>query len=252
MTTTQKRWFVLGTAVLSVALLAGCSGATAPTSTTSDADAYECNGRFVDPETYADGMTADQLPEEDVEGTAVAVDDAGDGAMTDDLSSWIVAVQQDDSVTLLHPLEVEGEYDVVIFDRMDEVPATGEPGWMLTSSASCALALDPSPLTSANVALDPSAEPAADSTSVALLVTERECNSGQDAEGRIDLLSLEETTDAVIIRVGVRAQQGAFNCQSNPPTSFTVELSEPLGDRELLDGSLVIPQPIPPQPELGY
>jgi hypothetical protein len=29
---------------------------------------------------------------------------------------------------------------------------------------------------------------------------------------------------------------GAYTCPGNPPTGVTVELSEPLGDRQLLDG----------------
>ncbi|MFB7252305.1 hypothetical protein [Microbacterium sp. NPDC056234] len=266
MTTTQKRWTRSGLAVVSALLLAGCSGAPAPSSTAepgsaagadsasqAEAEAYECNGRFIDPETYHAGVRADRLPEADAAGIAAAVEDVGGAAMDGDLSAWIIAVQATDSVTMLHPLEAEGDYEVVIVDRMDELPATGEPGWILTSSASCTLALDPSPLTSAEVALDPAAAPDADSTRLALLVTERDCNSGRDAEGRIEVVSLEETEDAVLIRVAVRPHEGegAFTCQSNPPTPFTVELSEPLGDRELLDGSLVIPQPIPVQPELG-
>lgn len=263
--TTQKRWSMVGAGVLLAMLLAGCSATTAPTSaaepqTTAASDsppptdsvAYECNGRFIDPEIFNADARADQLPAEDAAGIAAGVDDFGDGGYLGDPSAWIIAARSGGSVTLLRPLEVEGDYDVVIFDEMDEVPATGEPGWMLTSSASCTLALDPSPLTSAHVALDPSAEPVPDGTSVALLVTERACNSGQDAEGRVELVSLEETEEAVTVRVAVEPQEGAFTCQSNPPTPFTVELSEPLGDREVLDGSLVVPRPIPVQPEFGF
>ncbi len=41
------------------------------------------------------------------------------------------------------------------------------------------------------------------SRDLALLVTERECNSGQDAEGRVRLIELIETADAVKIMIGV-------------------------------------------------
>lgn len=266
MTTMQKRWTRVGVAVASALMLAGCTGAPAPISTaepdgaaasgtTAPADfvAYECNGRFVDPEIYNAGVRADHLPAEDAAGIAAGVDDLGDGGFLDDPSAWIIAARSGSSVTLLRPLQSEGDYDIVIFDKMDEVPATGEPGWMLTSSASCTLALDPLPLTPAEVALDPAGGPASDSTRLALLVTERACNSGQDADGRVELVSLEETAEAVIVRVAVRPHDGdgAFTCQSNPPTPFSVELSEPLGDREVLDGSLVIPQPLPMQTEIG-
>ncbi|MGF6824510.1 hypothetical protein M2317_003439 [Microbacterium sp. ZKA21] len=267
MTTTQKQWFSVGAAILSAVLLAGCSAATTPTSTAepvgdtasdsasaADTGPYECNGRFVDPATFDEGLPADQLPEQDATGIAAAVDDAGGDALDGDLSEWIVGARADGSITLLRPLEGEGQYDVVIYDRMAELPATGEAGWMLTSSSSCALTLDASPFGPGNVALDSSAVPAADSTTLALRVTERACNSGEDAEGRVELVSLEETEDAVIIRVAVRPREGdgAYTCQSNPPTPFTVELAEPLGDREVLDGSLVVPQPIPVQQEISF
>lgn len=267
MTTTQKRWTRVGLAVVSALVLAGCSGAPVPSSTAApestaaadsaspaDSVAYECNGRFVDPETHNADVRADQLPAEDAAGIAAGAADMGDDALLADPSAWIIAARSGSSVTLLRPLEAEGDYDVVVFDEMDEVPATGEPGWMLTSSASCTLALDPAPLTSAQVTLDPAAATDADSTQLALFVTERECNSGRDAEGRIELVSLQETADAVIVRVAVspHTEDAAHTCQSNPPTPFTVELDEPLGDREVLDGSLVVPQPIAVQPELGF
>jgi hypothetical protein len=267
MTTTQKRWTRVGLAVVSALVLAGCSGVQVPSSTAApestavvdsappaDSVAYECNGRFVDPETYNAGVRADQLPAEDAAGIAAGVDDTGDDGLLDDPSAWIIGARSATSVTLLRPLEAEGDYDVVVYDKMDEVPATGEPGWMLTSSASCTLALDPAPLTSAVVALDPAAATDADSTQLALLVTERECNSGRDAEGRIELVSLQETADAVIVRIAVspHTEDAAHTCQSNPPTPFTVELAEPLGDREVLDGSLVIPQLIPAQADMSF
>ena len=267
MTTTRKRWTRVGLAVVSALVLAGCSGAPVPSSTAApestaaadsappaDSVAYECNGRFVDPETYNADVRADQLPAEDAAGIAAGAADMGDDALLADPSAWIIAARSGSSVTLLRPLEAEGDYDVVVYDEMDEVPATGEPGWMLTSSASCTLALDPAPLTSAVVALDPAAATDADSTQLALLVTERECNSGRDAEGRIELVSLQETADAVIVRIAVspHTEDAAHTCQSNPPTPFTVELAEPLGDREVLDGSLVIPQLIPAQADMSF
>lgn len=267
MTTTRKRWTRVGLAVVSALVLAGCSGAPVPSSTAApestaaadsappaDSVAYECNGRFVDPETYNADVRADQLPAEDAAGIAAGAADMGDDALLADPSAWIIAARSGSSVTLLRPLEAEGDYDVVVFDEMDEVPATGEPGWMLTSSASCTLALDPAPLTSVQVTLDPAAATDADSTQLALLVTERECNSGRDAEGRIELVSLQETADAVIVRVAVspHTEDAAHTCQSNPPTPFTVELAEPLGNREVLDGSLVVPRPIPVQAEMTF
>jgi hypothetical protein len=262
MTIMRRRRPAAGLVFVSVLLISGCSAATAPQSAaTPDSPsansapaggepdaAFECNGRFVDPKTFQSGIRADELPEEDAAGIDAGVDDAGQRGLIGELSAWVVAARSEESVTLLRPQEIEGDYEVVMFDRMDEAPATGKPGWMLTSSASCTLALDPAPLAPADVSLDPGAAPDAGSTQLALLVTERDCNSGEDAEGRVELLSLEETDTAVIVRVAVRPHaEGAFTCQSNPPTPFTLDLSEPLGERALLDGTFVTPRPIPVQ-----
>jgi len=35
--------------------------------------------------------------------------------------------------------------------------------------------------------------------------------------------------------IGVEAPPGGQTCPSNPPTPFTIELDEPLGDRTLTD-----------------
>lgn len=263
MRTMRRRRSIIGLALASALLMTGCSAgmashspagpggpatspSTSPSGRDGDFDAvYECNGRPVDPKTFHAGLHADQLPEADAEGIAAAADDGGFGGFIGDPAAWIIAVHSEASITLLRPEDVDGDYEVVVFDRMDQVPSTGEPGWMLTSSASCTLSLDPAPLTPADVSLDPDAMPDAESTRLALLVTERDCNGGQDAEGRVELVSLEETAEAVIVRVAIRPHtDGAFTCQSNPPTPFTVDLSEPIGEREVLNGTFVTPKPI--------
>jgi hypothetical protein len=85
-------------------------------------------------------------------------------------------------------------------------------------------------------ALDPS------STEVEVLVTERSCNSGEDARGRIVRPSVKASAGAVTVVFGVRSRAGNHTCQSNPETPFTLELPEALGDRPLLDGSSIPPR----------
>ena len=86
--------------------------------------------------------------------------------------------------------------------------------------------------------------PSPGDTSVDLLVTERECASGHNAEGRIELDELTQTTEQVRLRIGVRRRGGDQNCLGNPPTPFTIELDGPLGEREIVDASVVPPRPV--------
>ncbi|HEX6234808.1 MAG TPA: hypothetical protein VFZ63_16890 [Jiangellaceae bacterium] len=80
--------------------------------------------------------------------------------------------------------------------------------------------------------------------SVDLLVHERACASGESADGRIKLIELNETTEQIQLRIGVRPRDGDQDCQDNPPTPFTIDLSEPLGDREIVDASVLPPRPV--------
>lgn len=86
--------------------------------------------------------------------------------------------------------------------------------------------------------------PAPGDTSVDLLVHERGCASGESAKGRIELVELTETADQVQLQIGVRPREGDNNCLPNPPTPFTITLSRPLGDREIVDVSVVPPRPV--------
>jgi hypothetical protein len=82
----------------------------------------------------------------------------------------------------------------------------------------------------------------ATATEIPVLVTERACNSGEDARGRIVVSAIDEDDDSVTVIVAVRPRGGAQECPSNPETPFVLELPAPLGDRALLDGSSVPPR----------
>lgn len=210
---------------------------------------YECNGRPVDAAGYDADVRADELTGDAAVALASSVDDLGASVAPENLSEWMVTAESSTSITLLRPYEAVddagADHDVLVFELVRELPATGESGWMLTSSSSCALAIDPAPFTPAAVNLDPSALPTPDATQLALLVTERACNGGMDAAGRVELIALEETEDAVIVHVAVRPpSDGMATCQSNPPTPFTVKLEAPLGEREILDAALIVPRPL--------
>ncbi|MET0830537.1 MAG: hypothetical protein ABWY26_13500 [Microbacterium sp.] len=72
---------------------------------------------------------------------------------------------------------------------------------------------------------------------IALLVSEHDCNSGQPATGRIELIELIETATTVELVIGGQPGTGG-TCQSNPPTPFTVELEQPLADRTILNAAV--------------
>jgi hypothetical protein len=75
------------------------------------------------------------------------------------------------------------------------------------------------------------------------LVTETACASGQSSEGRIVGPDVVETGDAILVTFAVREPGGETQiCQGNPATRVTVTLPEPLGTRNLLDGSTLPPR----------
>ncbi len=92
--------------------------------------------------------------------------------------------------------------------------------------------------------LDPAfPAPGPDTTELRVLVLERACASGQPPDGRIAAPVIEYAEDTVTITIGVRHAEGDQNCPSNPAVPLAVPLSEPLGDRTLLDGSRLPPGP---------
>lgn len=78
---------------------------------------------------------------------------------------------------------------------------------------------------------------------VEIVVHEVGCADGDSAEGRIEEPEVAYTSDAVIVTVRVRAKGGDVTCPGNPLTPHVLELEEPLGERDLLDGGSGRPSP---------
>jgi hypothetical protein len=89
--------------------------------------------------------------------------------------------------------------------------------------------------------LDPAApEPGPDATELHVLLTERECVSGQEIGDRLIGPQLVVTDANVRLAFAAEPPPGdAFSCQGNPETPFIVELPEPLGDREIIQGMTI-------------
>lgn len=103
-------------------------------------------------------------------------------------------------------------------------------------------------LGSARWELAPGLQLDGDATVIDVLVTEQGCASGWSPAGRIAPAGVIYGADAVTMIFGVRPLQGAQTCEPGPAAPFTVRLSEALGARRLLDGSLIPPEQRWPAP----
>jgi len=81
----------------------------------------------------------------------------------------------------------------------------------------------------------------ADATEVDVLVHEQNCSGGETAEGRIAPPIIIESLSSIEITIGVHQLVGDQSCQDTPWTPFVVELPLPVGERDLLDGSVEPP-----------
>jgi hypothetical protein len=145
---------------------------------------------------------------------------------------WIRAVQTDDVVLFVAPGDA-GAWSMVKVQLRDGI-------WGFDASGRCRLQPElPVGVDLAVFRVAPDRQPAPEAMELDLLVTETACNSGQDARGRIRVLDIVPTGEALTILLGVVPRPGPQECPSNPETPFTMVLPEPLGDRAVLDGSSV-------------
>lgn len=253
--TTRTQTVVSALAVVATITVAACAGAAGGggievdvgAGGALDPSAYQCLGRQIPQTALTDPTTADRLGPDGLAALAEAEARPEEGIDLGDLTTWWVASESETSIVLLRPLSVPedlGAGDVRTHEvaAVEVVDATNVQGWMVTQLGTCALARPEAG--TATVTLDPEHPPTPGATTLALLVTETACNSGEDATGRIRLLALRETATTVEVSVGVTARGGAHTCPSNPPTPFIVQLDGPLGSRAVLDDSVHPPRPI--------
>ena len=76
----------------------------------------------------------------------------------------------------------------------------------------------------------------ADSTTVTALVTRLGCNSG--VTGDVNTPAVAVTAGEIVITFTVSPlQTGVASCPGNDQVEYLIELPEPLGDRQLIDGA---------------
>ena len=100
------------------------------------------------------------------------------------------------------------------------------------------------------VSLDPDSLPSSDSTTIHLMVTEVDCASGREMGDALVGPQVVETETAVLVAfAAIPLSDQMVNCQGNPSTPVSIELSRPLGDRTIHDGVYVPPKPLHPTAE---
>lgn len=158
----------------------------------------------------------------------------------DDLTDWFVidAAEEHLTVARLRELPSPGGDD-----RTHEVAAVAlvEGDWMLMESSNCTPQLLLDGLGSADLWLLGEQDPAA--THIDIVLNERACANGESAEGRIEVVRLVERADAVEVVLGV-VPYGSATCPSNPSTTVRLPLSAPLGERTVIDASVLPPRPL--------
>ena len=244
------RGLVVAVLVLGVA---GCAAADdpgdAPTSP-AIADGYLCDHVSISREAVETRVPVGAIDEPGRVALSEALWDDGSPVALPPEEGWYLATMTDDLVAVMRDVEVVPDpssmgllrdHELLTVERVDDATNLA-PGWYVGQSGTCALTVDLGDLTVPEVQLQSPLDP--QSTELALLVTENSCNSGEDAAGRIEVVRLEETDDTVSLVLGVRPRGGAQNCPSNPATPFTVTLSQPLGERQVMDASLADPRPL--------
>jgi hypothetical protein len=84
-------------------------------------------------------------------------------------------------------------------------------------------------------------EPAPSDTRLVVIALERRCSGGRKLTQRNTRPHVSYTEKAITIVVGVDPPRDV-TCPDNPPSRLTVELDEPVGDRELVDAAVYPPK----------
>ena len=156
---------------------------------------------------------------------------------------WQILHQADAAVLLVHVERTGGSGEALDESRvafMTVEHVNGDWKWAgASSSGPCPLRTSlPQGLNTVEWRIDPSAEPLTpNSTQIGVLATEQECVSGQAMGDRLLGPEVVITETAVLIAFAANPPPGGSQtCPGNPELAVVVELPEPLGDREVLDG----------------
>lgn len=161
-----------------------------------------------------------------------------EGAAWPQADEWQVLYETDEEVILVF---IDPSHQTIGFQTVALVD--GEWKWSGSQlGGACSLeARLPAGLNRVNWHVDPEFELDPASTMIHLLATERECASGQAMGGRLRSPQVVITSREVRITLAADPPPGDYQtCQGNPEQSVTIELGMPLGDREVVDGLVVL------------
>jgi hypothetical protein len=118
--------------------------------------------------------------------------------------------------------------------------------WQYSGSGGCTVRPWRSAARTAVWTLHPDAPPlTAETREIDVLVKDPACSSGEPIGDRLLPPQVTSTAHVVVVTFFVEPlPRGFYTCQGVPPTRTTLSLDMPLGDRDLLDGSVYPPQPI--------
>ena len=154
-----------------------------------------------------------------------------DGSLPD-RSGWrLVVFNEEGALFLLTGTRTEG----VSFWSAELGPA--EADWQPVRWGQCEIQPAFEGIHAARWELAPGAEIGPDTVSFEALVFEQACASGASPEGRIAGPAVIPLDDSVIVILGTRPPPGPQTCLTGPPATVRVQLPDPLGNRQLLDGS---------------
>lgn len=181
-----------------------------------------------------------------------ALRDTFDPEMQDEPETLHILDQEDvDQLELVHRDDQEA---LLVMDRPSEGGGLGQPArhlgivfdqrdgeWTFLRSGGCVPEVR-HPSGARRATWEPAEEVHPETTRLRVSVQERMCASGQPADDRLLSPEIELGEDAVVVTWFVEPVPGGASCPSNPITGATLELPEPLGDRELLDGGVYPPR----------
>jgi len=171
----------------------------------------------------------------------VALMDSGFEGQETPRDGWRTLTRDDQSAVLAN-FEVPDGPLLYFFERTEIGWA-----WRGSSAGECRLRYAlPEGLDYVNVWLDPEQPLDPTAATVHLLVSQVGCSGGASGIERMQPPEVIETDTAVRIALGVIPPEGPQTCPGNELAPITIELSSPLGDRELLDGIWVEPALVGP------
>lgn len=154
-----------------------------------------------------------------------------DGSLPDQ-SGWRLVVFNEDGALFLLP-RTRGAG--VSFWYAEFGPA--ETGWEAVRWGQCDIQPAFEGVEAARWELAPGEQIGPGTQSFEVRVFEQACASGASPDGRIISPAVIPLEDSLIVIVATRPPPGPQTCQPGPPATVQVQLPEPLGDRQLLDGS---------------